>query len=89
MLDAASLFSDELMEAALEGEVDEELIINAIRKGTLARELTPVFIGSAYKNVGVQALLDGVNRYLPSPPEVENIALDLEDNEKEVVPVVK
>ncbi len=85
LLDAASLFSDELMEAALEGEVDEELIINAIRKGTLARELTPVFIGSAYKNVGVQALLDGVNRYLPSPSEVENIALDLEDNEKEVV----
>ncbi len=85
LLDAASMFSDELMEAALEGEVDEDLIIGAIRKGTLARELTPVFIGSAYKNVGVQSLLDGVNRYLPSPPEVENIALDLEDNEKEVV----
>ena len=85
LLDAASMFSDELMEAVLEGEVDEKLIIDAIRKGTLSRELTPVFVGSAYKNVGVQALLDGVTRYLPSPLEVENIALDLEDNEKQVV----
>ena len=85
LLDAASMFSDELMESVLEGEVDEKLIIDAIRKGTLSRELTPVFVGSAYKNVGVQALLDGVTRYLPSPLEVENIALDLEDNEKQVV----
>ena len=85
LLDAASMFSDELMEAVLDGEVDEKLIIDAIRKGTLSRELTPVFVGSAYKNVGVQALLDGVTRYLPSPLEVENIALDLEDNEKQVV----
>ncbi|MBN2419711.1 MAG: elongation factor G, partial [Deltaproteobacteria bacterium] len=85
LLDAASMFSDDLMEAALEGEVDEKLIIDAIRKGTLAREITPVFVGSAYKNVGVQALLDGVTRYLPSPMEVENIALDLDDNEKQIV----
>ncbi len=85
LLDAASMFSDELMEAALEGDVDEELIMSAIRKGTLARELTPVFIGSAYKNVGVQLLLDGVIRYLPAPPDVENTALNLEDEEKEVV----
>ena len=85
LLDAASMFSDELMEAVLEGNADEKLIIDAIRKGTLSRELTPVFVGSAYKNVGVQALLDGVTRYLPSPLEVENIALDLEDNEKQVV----
>ena len=85
LLDAASMFSDDLMEAVLEGEVDEKLIIDAVRKGTLSRELTPVFIGSAYKNMGVQSLLDGVTRYLPSPTEVENIALDLEDNEKEIV----
>ncbi|MGD9158873.1 MAG: elongation factor G [Desulfobacteraceae bacterium] len=85
LLDAVSMFSDELMEAVLEGEADEKMIIDAVRKGTLAREFTPVFIGSAYKNMGVQALLDGVTRYLPSPTEVENAALDLEDDEKEVV----
>ena len=85
LLDAASMFSDELMEAVLDGKVDEKLVIDAVRKGTLAREITPVFIGSAYKNVGVQSLLDGVTRYLPSPMEVENIALDLDDNEKQVV----
>ncbi|MBN1907270.1 MAG: elongation factor G [Deltaproteobacteria bacterium] len=85
LLDAASMFSDDLMEAVLEEKADEGMIISAIRKGTLARELTPVFVGSAYKNVGVQALLDGVTRFLPSPDEVENIALDLDDNEKEIV----
>ncbi|MFC1840279.1 elongation factor G [Thermodesulfobacteriota bacterium] len=84
LLDAASMFSDELMEAVLEGEVDEKMIIDAVRTGTLSREITPVFIGSAYKNIGVQSLLDGVTRYLPSPTDVENKALDLEDNEKEV-----
>lgn len=85
LLDAASMFSDELMEAILEEKVNEKLITEAIRRGTLARELTPVFVGSAYKNIGVQSLLDGVTRYLPSPKEVENIALDLEDDEKEVI----
>ncbi len=85
LLDAASMFSDDLMEAVLEGEVDEKLIIDAVRKGTLARKITPVFIGSAYKNIGVQALLDGVTRYLPSPTEVENKALDLENDEKEII----
>jgi elongation factor G len=85
LLDAASMYSDDLMEAVLEGKADDNMIIDAIRKGTLARDLTPVFVGSAYKNVGVQVLLDGVTRYLPSPDEVENIALDLDDNEKEIV----
>ncbi len=85
LLDAASMFSDDLMEAVLEEKVDEKLIIDAVRKGTLSRELTPVFVGSAYKNIGVQSLLDGVTRYLPSPGDVENIALDLENDEKEVL----
>jgi elongation factor G len=84
LLDAASLFSDELTEAILEERVEDDLIYEAVRKGTLSRKLTPVFVGSAYKNVGVQPLLDGVNRYLPSPTEVENIALDLDQGEKEV-----
>jgi elongation factor G len=78
MIDAASLFSDSLMEAALEDRVTEELIHEAVRRGTIARKLTPVFLGSAYKNKGIQALLDGVVRYLPDPSEVENAAGDID-----------
>jgi elongation factor G len=85
LLDAVSMFDDELMEAVLMEEPTVELINRAIRKGTLDRDLTPVFCGSAYKNVGVQALLDGVLAYLPNPMEVENIGLDLEKNEEEVI----
>ncbi|MEW6490496.1 MAG: elongation factor G [Thermodesulfobacteriota bacterium] len=84
LLDAASMFSDELMEAVLEGAATEELIHAAIRAGTLRRELTPVFLGSAYKNKGVQILLDGVLRYLPCPSDVENVALDTEAGEAPV-----
>jgi elongation factor G len=85
MLDAASMFSDRLMEAIIEGNVSSGLIHEAVRKGTISRELTPVFLGAAYKNIGVQPLLDAVTLYLPSPMEVKNIALDLEQEEKEVV----
>jgi elongation factor G len=85
LLDAASMFSDELMEAIFEEKVTEALIEEAVRKGTLLRQLTPVFLGSAYKNVGVQLLLDGVTKYLPSPPEVENIALDLDHESAPVI----
>jgi elongation factor G len=79
MLDTVSMFSDELTEAILEGRVTEELIHAAVRRGTLALELTPVFLGSAYKNKGVQPLLDAVNRYLPSPLDVAQGAVDLEN----------
>jgi elongation factor G len=86
MLDAVSMFDDELAEKFLEGEeISQELIHHAVRKGTISLKLTPVFMGSAYKNKGVQLLLDGVTRYLPSPPEVENKALDLDNGEAEVV----
>jgi elongation factor G len=84
MLDAVSMFSDELMKAILEDKVAEELIYEAVRKGTILRKLTPVFMGSAYKNKGVQPLLDGVVRYLPNPADVENVAADLENNGQEV-----
>ncbi len=84
VVDAASMFSDELAEAYLEGKATEEMIHAAVRVGTLRRGLVPVFIGSAYKNKGVQTLLDGVVNYLPSPNEVENEALDLEDDERPV-----
>ncbi len=84
LLDAASMFSDELTEALLEDRATEALIHAALRKGTIARKLTPVFLGSAYKNKGVQPLLDGVVRYLPSPADVENTALSLETEGAEV-----
>ena len=74
LLDAVSMFSDELMEDVFEDRVTEDLIHEAIRRGTLSRELTPVFMGSAYKNKGVQLMLDAVVRYLPSPPDIENEA---------------
>ncbi len=85
LLDAASMFSDELMEAVLEEKVTEELVNEAVRKGTLSLGMTPVFMGSAYKNKGVQPLLDGVAAYLPSPYDVENTALDLDKEEAEKV----
>ncbi len=84
MLDAVSMFSDELTEAILEENVTEDLVHEAIRKGTLSLELTPVFIGSAYKNKGVQSLLDAVLQYLPNPEEITNTALDLDRDEAEV-----
>jgi elongation factor G len=86
MIEAATMFSDELMEAVLEEKpISDSLIIDAIRRGTLARKITPVFMGSAYKNKGVQPLLDAVTRYLPCPADVENTALDLDHNETPVV----
>ena len=85
MLDAASMFSDELAEAFLEGSETEEMIRAAVRKGTLKEEFVPVFLGSAYKNRGIQPLLDAVTYYLPNPCEVTNKALDLDKNEEPVV----
>lgn len=82
LLDAATMFNDDLAEAVLEGNVPVDLLIKAIRSGCLKRELTPVFCGSAYKNKGVQLLLDGVIDYLPAPNDVANYALDLENNEE-------
>jgi elongation factor G len=84
MLDAVSMFSDELMEAILDDRPTPEMIRAAVRKGTLKLQLTPVFIGSAYKNKGVQPLLDAVTHYLPDPTEVHNVALDLANDEAPV-----
>jgi elongation factor G len=81
MLDAVSMFSDELMEAILEENVTESLVYEAIRSGTLALQLTPVLVGSAYKNKGVQPLLDSVIRYLPNPSEIEQQAIDLSNGD--------
>ena len=67
LIDAAAMFSDELTEAALEEKVTAELLIEAVRKGTITREMTPVFMGSAYKNKGVQPL-SGRRNPLPALP---------------------
>jgi len=84
LLEEISMFSDELMEALLEGgDIDTRLIHDAVRTGTLSLDFTPVFVGSAYKNKGIQPLLDAVSSYLPCPTDVVNHALDLSDDEKE------
>ena len=82
MLDAVSMFSDELMEAVLEGGVTEALVVSAVRRGTLSLQLTPVLIGSAYKNKCVQPLLDAVVDYLPNPTDIANEATDLDSDEE-------
>ncbi len=83
LIDAASIFSDELTEAILnETEITSELIYTAMRKGTLERKITPVYMGSAYKNKAIQPMLDGVNYLLPCPSEVENVAMDMDKNEE-------
>jgi elongation factor G len=84
MLDAASMFSDELAEAFLEGKETPEMIHLAVRKGTLSLEMTPVYLGSAYKDKGIQTLLDAVVNYLPAPMDRKNFALDIDENQAEV-----
>ncbi len=84
LLDTVSMYDDDLMESMLEGDVPEEQVHSAIRKATLSLDITPVFCGSAYKNKGVQPLMDAVLKYLPSPLDIDNVALDLDKNEEEV-----
>ncbi|MBF0359632.1 MAG: elongation factor G [Oligoflexia bacterium] len=68
MMDVVSEFDDEMTELLLDGQdVPEEIIHRAIRAGVRSLKLTPVYIGSAFKNKGIQPLLDAVSRYLPSP----------------------
>ncbi|MGA1599341.1 MAG: elongation factor G [bacterium] len=81
MLEAISMFDEQMMEDLLEDkEIPEEQIHKAIKKGVQSLELCPVFMGSAFKNKGVQLLLDAITRYLPSPLEAENMkAISLEN----------
>ncbi len=86
MIDAVSLFSEELTDAILEeSEITEKMVKTAVRTGTIAREMTPVFMGSAYKNKAVQPLLNAVVDYLPSPLDIQNEAIDMDNNEETVV----
>ena len=84
LLDGLSMFSDELMEAMLEENVTEELIHTALRDATIARQVVPVMMGSAFTNKGVQPLLDAVLSYLPAPDDVQNQAVDIGKDEDEV-----
>lgn len=86
LIDQASIFSDTLTEAILEEEeVTAEMIIGGVRQGVIERRLTPVYMGSAYKNKGIQLLLDAVTQLLPCPLDVENEALDMNKAEQPVV----
>jgi len=86
LIDQAAMFSDELTEAVLEEKtVSAEMIIAGLRQGVIQRQLTPVLIGSAYKNKGIQPLLDAVTQLLPCPLEVENQALDTNNAEQPII----
>jgi len=86
MIAAIADHDDAMAEIFLnEQEPTEEQIHDAIRRVTISLKMTPVFIGSAYKNKGVQLLLNGVNRYLPNPTEVTNVAYDQNNKEEKVV----
>ena len=85
LVEAAAEANDELMEKYLDGtELTEAEIKAAIRKRTLANEIVPVFGGSAFKNKGVQAVLDAVVEYMPSPTEVKAIEGHLLDKDETV-----
>jgi len=75
MMEAVSMFDDGIMEKLLEGEEPTaEEFHTTVRKAVIANELVPVYMGSAFKNRGVQPMLDAVSRYLPSPIDVTNFA---------------
>ena len=85
MLEALSMFSDDLMELLLAEEpVEEEMIHKIIRDAVRAEEMTPVYMGTAYRNKGVQLLLDAICRYLPSPLCREINAKSYENPEEKV-----
>ncbi|GAG35071.1 unnamed protein product, partial [marine sediment metagenome] len=84
LLEALSMYSDELMELLLaEREVPLELIYDVVRSAVAQLEFTPVFLGSAYHNKGVQPLLDAVVRLMPSPLDRQTKALARDDQQRE------
>jgi elongation factor G len=85
LIGAAADFDDTVGEKFLmEEEPTQAELKEAIRKGVLSLKLTPVFCGSAYKNKGVQKLLDAVADYLPNPLEITNTGLNQDDDEKDI-----
>ena len=84
MVENAANFDDEVMELYLDGkDIPEEKLIAAIRKGTIAMEITPMLLGSSYKNKGVQPLLDYTCAFLPSPLDTEAVMGVNPDTEEE------
>ncbi len=87
MLEAISMFNDEMMEVLLEEEpVELDMIRQTIREATINRDIVPVMMGSAFKNKGVQLLMDAVCEFLPSPLDRCSFALD-HDNEGTETPL--
>ncbi|KAF3440057.1 hypothetical protein FNV43_RR18335 [Rhamnella rubrinervis] len=85
LIEVVSEVDDKLAEAFLNDEpISSTDLEEAVRRATVARKFVPVFMGSAFKNKGVQPLLDGVLSYLPCPTEVSNYALDQTKNEEKV-----
>ncbi|MDX5298473.1 MAG: elongation factor G, partial [Gammaproteobacteria bacterium] len=83
LVEAAAEANEELMDRYLEGgELTEEEIYAALRSRTVAGEIVPAFCGSAFKNKGVQAMLDAVVRYLPAPNDVEAIRGQLQNGDE-------
>ena len=83
MLEAAAESSEELMDKYLSGEpLSEEEVKLALRTRTLAGEIVPMMCGSAFKNKGVQAMLDGVIDYMPAPSDIPPVTGELENGEK-------
>lgn len=86
MLESLSMYSDELMEKLLgEEEITTKLIHDITRKAVIEQEFCPVFLGSAFKNKGVQPLMNAITRYLPAPTEVENKGTKPDTGEKVVL----
>ena len=85
MLDAVAEFDEQAMEKYLNGQpLTEEEIRRAIRAGVISMKMTPILCGSAFKNKGVQQLLDGVVDFLPSPLDVESVTGIDPNTEQEV-----
>jgi len=85
MLESLSMYSDELMELLLSEEaIAQELVHHVIRQATIGQDATPVYLGTAYRNKGVQPLLDAITRYLPSPDEHRLVAHACDDLQREV-----
>ncbi|RHY02017.1 hypothetical protein DYB25_000206 [Aphanomyces astaci] len=86
MIERLADVDDEIGELFLmEEEPTADQLVTAIRRATIAHKFVPVFMGSAFKNKGVQPMLDGVIDYLPAPAEAQNIALDQGKNEEPVL----
>ncbi|MCP4711873.1 MAG: elongation factor G, partial [Planctomycetes bacterium] len=88
MLDALSMFNDEMLEKLLEEQpIDDQTILQTIREATINRDVVPLMMGAAFKNKGIQPLMDAICDYLPSPLDRSSFARD-HDNEGAETPLI-